>query len=598
MGNMDKREGIIKINRKEYKAKGKKSVKRHYWIFLLTCLIGGLIGAEFADSLTIFTADISHFSNIISIPNYLSEGFSSVFSTDKGVLSSVLVTLQTGTYITSLALALFSLTNSEIASAVLLVVIAILVLFAFWFYVGNVFKVISRRIFLEGRNYGNIPAQRFLYLFYIKRWSKVAWAMCVTTVFNALWFCLFIVGGVIKRYSYYLVPFILAENPDFKPKEAITLSRNMMDGYKMQLFVMELSFLGWAVLSALTLGLSGLFFSNPYQISAFTEFYVEMRERAKENNIPNADKLNDTYLYEKASKGELEKKYADVVTVLNEPAILYTYNKSNLEKAVNMIGISIFRKEEDELRELQIIKETNAREFEQTLNAEQYPTRLFTVPEKTKNSKSETVNFMRRYTIPSLIIMFFAFSFVGWSWEVLLHIIRDGVFVNRGTMHGPWLPIYGGGGLLILTLLYQFRRKPIIQFVTAVVLCGIVEYATSYYLEIAHDGQKWWDYSGYLINFNGRVCAEGLIVFGLGGLAMVYVLAPLVDSYVRKINHKVLIVICCVLLAAFIGDSIYSKGNPNTGKGISSGDVKIENMVEYEERTANELTKSSLQYKI
>ena len=53
------------------------------------------------------------------------------------------------------------------------------------------------------------------------------------------------------------------------------------------------------------------------------------------------------------------------------------------------------------------------------------------------------VNYDKNYTLTSYILLFFAFSFIGWSWEVVLHLINDGVFVNRGTMYGPWLPIYG-----------------------------------------------------------------------------------------------------------------------------------------------------------
>ena len=79
---------------------------------------------------------------------------------------------------------------------------------------------------------------------------------------------------------------------------------------------------------------------------------------------------------------------------------------------------------------------------------------------------------LRDYNIWSLILMFFIFSCIGWLWEVSLHLITDGVFVNRGAMHGPWLPIYGSGGILILTLLKKFRDKPYLCFILIFVLCG------------------------------------------------------------------------------------------------------------------------------
>src|SRR5699024_6176991 len=81
-----------------------------------------------------------------------------------------------------------------------------------------------------------------------------------------------------------------------------------------------------------------------------------------------------------------------------------------------------------------------------------YPNRLFSIPEKNKRKKVEMIYYMRHYTIWSLVLMFFIFSFIGWLWEVSLHLITDGEFVNRGVLQGPWLPIYGTGGMLILIL--------------------------------------------------------------------------------------------------------------------------------------------------
>lgn len=164
-------------------------------------------------------------------------------------------------------------------------------------------------------------------------------------------------------------------------------------------------------------------------------------------------------------------------------------------------------------------------------------------------------------------------SFVGWCWEVSLHLVEDGVFVNRGVLHGPWLPIYGVGSLLVLILLKRFREKPVVQFTLTVVVCGIVEYGTAWVLETKY-GQKWWDYSGYFMNIDGRICAEGLLVFGLGGLAIVYLIAPLLDNLLKKVNRKALLLAAIMLISLFSFDQIYSVKHPNTGVGISSGNTK------------------------
>ena len=163
---------------------------------------------------------------------------------------------------------------------------------------------------------------------------------------------------------------------------------------------------------------------------------------------------------------------------------------------------------------------------ENILNGSIYPGRLAPAPMPFKFRESRTISADHSYSLVNLIMMFFIFCFVGWVWEVSLAFISEDMFVNRGTLHGPWLPIYGTGGVIILVLLKKLREKPALEFVAAMVLCGCLEYFSSWYLEMTHDGQRWWDYTGYFLNINGRICAEGLLTFGLGGLAIVYLLAP------------------------------------------------------------------------
>ena len=197
----------------------------------------------------------------------------------------------------------------------------------------------------------------------------------------------------------------------------------------------------------------------------------------------------------------------------------------------------------------------------------EYPMDKFSIPVVIKN-KDQKRDYNVKYSIKNYILMFFSFAFVGWAWEVLLHIIKDGKFVNRGTMFGPWLPIYGFGGILILIILKPFRKKPILLFIFAVLLCGILEYTGAWYLETFKHA-KWWDYSGYFFNIHGRVCLEGLLVFGLGGAAVTYFIGPVLNELYSKIKPKVSLGICFILLILFGSDFIYSLYHPNTGKGIT-----------------------------
>ncbi|MBC5743354.1 putative ABC transporter permease [Lachnospiraceae bacterium MD308] len=168
-----------------------------------------------------------------------------------------------------------------------------------------------------------------------------------------------------------------------------------------------------------------------------------------------------------------------------------------------------------------------------------------------------------------MVMIFFTMSLTGWLWEVCLHLISDGSFVNRGFLHGPWLPIYGSGSILILTLLHKLRKKPLLEFLAIILLCGCIEYYISWFLEQMYDGMRWWDYSDYFLNLNGRVCVEGLLAFGFGRMVIVYFYAPLLDHLFRRIPKKILAPVCLVLILIFCADLIYSGKNPNLGIGIA-----------------------------
>ena len=170
---------------------------------------------------------------------------------------------------------------------------------------------------------------------------------------------------------------------------------------------------------------------------------------------------------------------------------------------------------------------------------------------------------------------FIVFAICGWLYEEFLFIVEDHVLVNRGSLWGPWLPIYGFGGLLILILLKKFRNKPVLLFISAFILCGVLEYSTAWYLE-TFKHLRYWDYTGYFLNINGRICLEGLLVFGLAGCAFTYVIAPILDNLYSKIKPKIASILCVVLISLYLTDLMYTKVNPNTGVGISEEVEKID----------------------
>lgn len=104
-------------------------------------------------------------------------------------------------------------------------------------------------------------------------WGRNVCAMFLTDLFLTLWFMLFIIPGFIKAYSYRLVPYILADDPDISAMDAITRSREMMNGNKMKAFLLDLSFIGWWLLSAITCGLLAVFYVQPYYNCTCAELY-------------------------------------------------------------------------------------------------------------------------------------------------------------------------------------------------------------------------------------------------------------------------------------------------------------------------------------
>lgn len=611
------------MNRKWVKQNAKGYLKRHYWIFLILCLMAGVLGVTYTDALNIVklpstikavmnpesveevqkpeeTAVNTVGMSLDAVYDALIEGNvqkanedSKTFmqeaeeSEDKdygmvqigrrrGVIAMIVNKVTSGSLYLTIYAGIRSLVGSDNLATIFFIVISLLFVSAVWLFVTGYFKIILKRIFLEGRTYEELPFGRMLFLIRLHKVLCVIKTVALQTIYYFLWE-LTIVGGFVKRYSYFLVPYIVAENPGISSRKAITLSRKMMNGHKWECFKSELSFLGWEILSAITCGISGLFFSNPYKEAFFSEYYAYLREQAKENQIEDIELLHDKYLFEKASEDVVKQVYNDIPN-LQEDGI--SEEKSYfwlLEFLRNYLGIIFFCDKREEAYRQRAVSEIKYEVYQSVLVCRSYPGRLYPVPEKEKTKKrAESLYYKRHYSVVSLILMFFSFSIIGWLWEVSLHLISDGVFVNRGVLHGPWLPIYGMGGMAILIVLTKLREKPWLEFIGAVLLAGTVEYVTALHLEATHGGQKWWDYSGYFLNINGRVCAEGLLVFGLGGLGVVYFVAPLLDHLFQRLSQKILIPICAVLLLLYVGDQMYSSKNPNMGEGITTvGEVEL-----------------------
>ena len=129
----------------------------------------------------------------------------------------------------------------------------------------------------------------------------------------------------------------------------------------------------------------------------------------------------------------------------------------------------------------------------------------------------------------NLVLLFFAYAFLGWCIEVTLKYFQFHRFINRGFLTGPWLPIYGSGAALITVVIKGLAPLEFsvgTTFAVSFLLCGFLEYMTSYVLEKRFHA-RWWDYSQKPMNLHGRVWIGNLILFGLGGVVIVDLINPL-----------------------------------------------------------------------
>ena len=107
-------------------------------------------------------------------------------------------------------------------------------------------------------------------------YGRVLVTMLVRDVFLTLWTMLFIIPGIVKAYSYRMVPYIVKEHPELSPTEVITRSREMMQGNKANAFLMDLSFIGWFLLGIIACGIGNIFWTNPYYQNANAALFLEL----------------------------------------------------------------------------------------------------------------------------------------------------------------------------------------------------------------------------------------------------------------------------------------------------------------------------------
>ena len=225
-------------NRQQVKEQAKLIMKRNYWkMFVITLLAGTLTG----EKTTIIERVQNFASNNLSYdtsPIFYSSNFQYIFYSFISV-ASILGILYT-------------------------------------IFIGNIIVVGKSRYFIK--NHYENPELSEIFSGFKDNYLNVVKIMFLMDLKTLLWLFLVIVPGIIKAYEYSMIPYLLAENPNLSTSQVFSLSKQMTTGQKMDLFVLDLSFLGWIILGALCCGI-GLLFVQPYPEATKAEVYLILKQQ-------------------------------------------------------------------------------------------------------------------------------------------------------------------------------------------------------------------------------------------------------------------------------------------------------------------------------
>jgi len=242
-------------SRKELKQETKDFLKKYYWKSFLVCLIASILTSG-SSSREKRTNGIDQNSQSLTQQEYyieLAPGANRIIFDD---LFDNPFSIKVVGFATVLLLGLGS--------------IVLTIIF------GNLLLVGEKRFFINSFKGEEVKISTMFTTFKKGQWLNLAGKMFLLDVYILLWFLLLIIPGIIKVYQYKFAPYILAESPELTLKEALKISTKLTDGEKSNMFVLDLSFLGWHLLGSLFFGIGSIFVA-PYQRGTFVKLYEYLR---------------------------------------------------------------------------------------------------------------------------------------------------------------------------------------------------------------------------------------------------------------------------------------------------------------------------------
>ena len=278
-------------NRAELKGKAKFSFKRNYWKSVLISLLlafivggGGTGAGSFARGLSdgvsgsdeSYTDDYDYNDGDYDDDSYYDDDYDdeSEYDIIRDFSNGFAEGFQDGAShghsgTAFAALAIFGITFIIIFLILMSVVILLDV------FICNPIEVGCNRFYVRNLNesaqIGNVGFA------FDNNYKNITKTMFFRDLYTILWTFLFIIPGIVKSYEYQMIPYLLAENPQMSREQAFAESKRMMSGQKWRAFVLDLSFIGWNILSAITLGILGIFYVQPYMDATHAALYEALR---------------------------------------------------------------------------------------------------------------------------------------------------------------------------------------------------------------------------------------------------------------------------------------------------------------------------------
>lgn len=290
-------------NRKDLKKKAKDLLKKNYWSFVIVCFILSICTSDFKISSMSFERNFESTNiikstdeifNVKRTDSLLKDLYSTGIIPDNIVKlisennlfkqfetyiqSNINSTLKSQKYVYKIVDA-SRLLSEDFTLAGVLLLIAAAIAFLFIILVAEPLSVGGKRFFIKSTEKSNQKLSLLISVFKVDQWSNITKIMLLKNLYCFLWFFT-IIGGFIKHYEYEMIPYILADNPNIKEKDAFKLSSQLMKGNKFRSFILDISFFLWYILSILTLGLAAVLYVNSYTFATKTEMYLTLKEEA------------------------------------------------------------------------------------------------------------------------------------------------------------------------------------------------------------------------------------------------------------------------------------------------------------------------------